>query len=116
MILERKTESSAAPRIAAGTVQVRNVELASGDLKAGAVLGRLTSGGAFALSASAASDGSQTPYVVLAHDADASSDPVEVTVIVAGPVKAEELILGAGHDLGEVAWALRDVGIIVKGV
>lgn len=60
------------------------VTLASGAgaLKTGALLGRITTGGKYQLSAPGASDGSQAPAAVLLIDADATSADAPAVVLV----------------------------------
>lgn len=93
-------------------LQSRSITLVTGqNLKRGAVLGKITSGGKYTLSASASSDGSQTPSVILAEDTDASGGD-KVTVAYFGGVFDETLLtLGAGHTSASIREALRDVGI-----
>ncbi|MAC81482.1 MAG: head decoration protein [Rhodobacteraceae bacterium] len=55
---------------------------AGADLTAGAVLGKITASGKFALSAPGASDGSEDPVAVLLADAAAASADVEKALIV----------------------------------
>ena len=76
-------------------------------LQAGAVLGRITSGGAYQLSVAGAVDGSEAPIAVLLLDADASSADVEAPVLFAGEVDASKLSFGTGHTATTVdaAWA-----------
>ncbi|SDX90244.1 Bacteriophage lambda head decoration protein D [Albimonas donghaensis] len=76
-------------------------------LAAGAVLGRITTGGKYLLSASGASDGSQAPKAILAEAADASDGDVEALVYVAGSFDVDKLSFGTGHTAASVATALR---------
>lgn len=67
--------------------------------------------GKYKLSASAATDGSQTPVVVLAETTDATSAD-KVTVAYFGGVFDENLITyGTGHTAASVRETLRDIGI-----
>lgn len=87
----------------------------SAALTRGAVLGKITTGGKFILSALAAADGSQTPYVILAEDCDASGgDVTNVAVYVKGEFNENALNFGTGHDATTVKAPLRDVGIHTK--
>lgn len=82
------------------------------NLKRGAVVGKITTGGKLTLSLSASSDGSQTPYGVLLDDYDASAgDLANVGIIVKGEVNENALILGAGHTLVSIREGLRDQGL-----
>lgn len=87
----------------------------SAALKRGAVLGQITTGGKYILSASAAIDGSQTPYAILAEDCDASAgDVTSVAVYIKGEFNANVLSFGTGHTAATTKAALRDVGILIK--
>lgn len=86
----------------------RKVTIASSAaLEAGAVLGRITSGGKYILSASGAGDGSQTPSAILAEAADASGGDVEALVYLAGDFAADKLSFGTGHTATTVETAFR---------
>ena len=66
------------------------------------------------LSATAATDGSHLPQVVLMHDADATAAPVEVLAYPRGDFASSALSYGAGHSLATVRepLRLRDIHII----
>lgn len=102
----------------AGTTQVVSDIVTIGQsasLKRGAVLGKITTGGKYILSASAASDGSQTPYAILAEDVDATSaDVTNVAVYIKGEFNENALSFGTGHTASSVKASLRDAGIYVK--
>ena len=84
------------------------VTIAAGaNLARGAVLGRITASGKHILSASAAIDGSQTPNLVLAIDANAAAADVAAVAYAAGALDADKLILGAGHTKATVEAAFR---------
>ncbi|MBX6382086.1 MAG: head decoration protein [Microbispora sp.] len=86
------------------------------NLTRGAVLGRITASGKLTLSTSAANDGSETPYAILAEDTDASGGDKTCTVYVAGEFNANALTFGTGHTATTAATvaALRDAGIYLK--
>lgn len=93
------------------------VTIASGGtaLKRGAVLGKITTGGKYMLSASAAADGSETANVILAEDCDPSAaDVTNVAVYVKGEFNANALSFGTGHTAASVKAPLRDAGIYIK--
>ncbi|WP_297525135.1 head decoration protein [Sulfurovum sp.] len=104
--------------LVAGTTQLvtDSVTIASGAaLTRGAVLGKVTADGKYKLSASAASDGSETAYAVLAEDVDASStDVAGAAVYIKGEFNENALNFGAGHTADSVKPQLRTVGIFVK--
>lgn len=104
--------------VVAGPTTTRSITLTAGNLLRGSVLGATDIGsdsdssGNYKLSASAASDGSQTPACVLAEDCDASGGAKEtIAYFAAGGLNEEQLHFGTGHDKYSVREALRDVGI-----
>ncbi|MBS7669342.1 head decoration protein [Croceicoccus gelatinilyticus] len=100
--------------IAGGTYTTRVVTLLSGEVRsAGAVLGKITSGGKYKLSASAAGDGSEDVALVLAHDADASGGDIEVLCYetCSGGVVGSALTLGTGHTIASIRDAMRAIGL-----
>ena len=90
----------------------RSITLISGqNLKRGALLGKITTGGKYTLSLSASSDGSQTPAVVLAEDCDASGGDKAAIAYFAGTFDENAVIYGTGQTAAGVRETLRDVGI-----
>jgi hypothetical protein len=95
----------------------RAITLFSGTLLRGSVLGAQDIGsdsdasGNYILSTTSASDGSQTPSVILAEDCDASLGPKETVGYFGGTFNEEQLHFGAGHDKYTVREPLRDKGI-----
>ena len=86
----------------------RRITVASGEnLKRGCVLGKVTADGKYKASAAAASDGSQTPDLILAEDIDATSG----LAYARGDFAASALSFGTGHDAASVTEALRTKGI-----
>lgn len=76
----------------------RSVTIAAGEnLVRGAVLGRVSSGDTYKLSASGAGDGSQTPVAVLAEDVDATGGAVTAPAYFSGEFAADKLTFGTGH-------------------
>jgi hypothetical protein len=55
----------------------------------------------------AATDGSQVPYAILAHEADASEDPVSVIAYTEGDFALNQITVGAGLTVAGVEEALR---------
>lgn len=93
----------------------RVVTIAAGaDLAKGAVLGRITANGKFKLSASASSDGSQTPDAILAEKANAASADAQAVIYFSGEFNETALILGAGHTLDSIRIALRAKSIFLR--
>jgi len=90
----------------------RQVTIASGQtLPRGAVLGKITSGGAYTLSASAAEDGSQTPDLILGEAVDASGGAKQALAYARGDFDARAVTLGAGHTVPSITEGLRAKGI-----
>lgn len=71
------------------------------------------SNGEYRLSASAASDGSQTPDCILAQDVDSSAGDVQAMAYIRGDFNASALTIGDGHSAAALADALRSKGIAV---
>lgn len=82
---------------APGTLSFDKATLASGqNLKAGTVLGKLTSGGHLAAYDNDASDGTQTAVAILYADTDASAAATPCTVIARlAEVASSKLVWGA---------------------
>ena len=97
--------------ICPGTGRVRTIASGSGVLKRGTVLGKITASGKMTISLTAATDGSQTPYVVLAEDVDATSADVDAVCYFSGVLNANKLIYGTGHSLTTVFDPFRQVDI-----
>jgi len=93
-------------------LQTRKITLISGqNLKRGAVLGKITTGGKYTLSLSASSDGSQTAAVILAEDTDASAGDKSTVAYFGGVFDENALTFGTAHTAASVRESLRDVGI-----
>lgn len=105
-------------RLVAGLTQIVTIPLTliSGqNLARGAVVGVITASGKLTLSLSAAADGSQTPYGILADDCNATAgDLANCPVHVAGEFNEAALILGASHTIASIRAGLRDRGIFLK--
>lgn len=92
-------------------VITRNITILSGqNLKRGAVIGNITASDKYTLSASAAADGSQTPSLVMAIDADATGGDLVAAAYASGAFDSTKLILGAGHTAASVEAAFRKEG------
>lgn len=98
-------------------IQSRKVTLVSGqNLARGAVLGKITTGGKYTLSLSAAGDGSQTPNAILAEACDASGGDKECLVYIGGVFNEKALIFGTAHTADSTREGLRDQGIYITKV
>jgi hypothetical protein len=90
----------------------RKVTLISGqNLVRGAVLGKITASGKYNLSLSGASDGSQTPDLILAEDCDASGGDKEALCYARGDFNETALTLGTAHTAASIREGLRAKGI-----
>ena len=69
--------------------------------------------GKYKLSLAAAVDGSQTPDMVLAYDADASAGDLEAIAYETTNVVAGALTLGTGHTVASIREGLRLKGILI---
>ena len=90
------------------------IPAASTPLSRGSMLGQITANGKYILAASAASDGSQTPAMVLAFDIPASAVDVVASAYDEGSFVSEKLIFGAGHTAATVEAALRAAHIDIR--
>lgn len=106
--------SNTPDRLIAGTSPLitRKVTLISGqNLARGAVLGKITTGGKYNLSLSAAVDGSQTPDLILAEAADATAGDVEAVAYATGEFNQSALTIGTAHTADSIREGLRVKGI-----
>lgn len=93
----------------------RIITIASGSaLTKGSVLGRVTASGKFSLSASDASDGSETPDAILAEDVDASAEDKQAVVYFSGEFNETALTLGNGHTLESIRAGLRSKSLFLR--
>jgi hypothetical protein len=83
------------------------------NLVRGAVLGKITASGKYNLSLSAASDGSQTPDLILAEDVNATSGDKTAIAYSRGDFNARFLTIGAGHTAASIKEGLRVKNIIL---
>lgn len=91
----------------------RKITVASGAgiLARGTVLGKITASGKYLKSASGASDGSQTPDLILAEDVDATSADAEALAYARGDFNSNALTLGTGHTVASITEGLRAKGV-----
>lgn len=95
-------------------IRTRLVTLVSGqNVARGAVLGIITTGGKYTLSASASADGSQVPSAIAAEAVDATGGDKQIVVYEAGDFNEDKLILGAGHTVASIRQGLRDLSIFL---
>lgn len=107
--------SSSFDKLVAGNAHLlvsRQITLISGqNLTRGAVLGKITASGKYNLSLSAASDGSQTPDLILAEDCDASGGDKTALAYERGDFNVNALTLGTAHTAASIKEGLRDKNI-----
>ena len=82
-------------------------------LPQGAVLGQITATGAYVLSITTATDGSEVPVAILAQPTDATSD-VEGHLFLSGEFNAHALTLGSGHTLASVTESFRTRSLFIR--
>ena len=81
------------------------------NLVRGAVVGKITASGKVNLSLSAAVDGSQNVFGIVADDVDATAGDKQVTIYTAGDFNENEMTYGTGHTADSVRDAFRALGI-----
>lgn len=95
-------------------IVTHKITLAQGQkLKRGALLGKVTAGGKYKLSATGAGDGSEKPSAVLVHNHDTSDGDAEATVYVRGNFNAAAMTFGNGHTADSVRDELHALGIVI---
>ncbi len=112
------TESSVVDRLFAGHQQLETdtgVLITGQNLVRGSVLGKITASGKLTLSLSAAGDGSEAPFAILAHDTDATAaDNDSTPIYLTGDFSDNAIVLGAGHTAASIKDGLRNIGIFLK--
>lgn len=92
----------------------KKITLISGqNLARGAVLGKITASGKYALATSGAVDGSQVPDAILVGDTNATSADTEALAYYAGFFNSNALILGGGLTVSSIWEVLREKGIML---
>lgn len=76
------------------------------NLVRGTLVGRITASGKVINSLTAAGDGSQVPYGIVAQDVDATAADKEALIYVSGTFNAHKVTLGAGWTAATAARAL----------
>jgi hypothetical protein len=88
------------------------VTVASGqNLTRGSVLGLKTADEQGVLVDSAATDGTENPYCILAEDVDASEAEVEAPVYLSGEFNEDALVFGGSDTIADHRAALRDLSL-----
>jgi hypothetical protein len=91
-----------------------NIVSGAGKLARGTVLGQITASGKLKLVNSANTDGSKTPYAVLAEDADASSADAAAPLYLTGEFNENHLVFGGSDTVDTHRAALRALSIFAK--
>lgn len=80
----------------------------------GALLGKVTASGKFALSLAAATDGSETPRAIAVEDCDASLADAACLVYLEGVFNEDAVTYGTGHTAASVKQGLWDYNIYLQ--
>jgi hypothetical protein len=80
----------------------------------GTLLGKITVGGKYIASLSAAGDGSEVPSAILAEDVDATAGDKAAIAYIAGEFNERQITFGDDHTAASVKAGLRDMGIYLK--
>jgi hypothetical protein len=100
--------------IIGGEIKTRTIVIPTGQtIKRGTVLGKITSGGKYIKSLSAASDGSQTPDLIAAEDVTTTGDYTTLAY-EAGIFNASALDIGTAHTIASIQEGLRVKGIYME--
>lgn len=91
--------------------EVNTIVSGAGDLVAGTVLGKITASGKLTPVNDANADGSESPYAVLAQDADASAADVEAVTYLSGDFNESALVFGGDDTIDDHRDTLRTLGI-----
>lgn len=109
-----KTEGVFTPdNLVAGDFPImsRKVVVASGaELSRGDCVGQISASGKYALVSSGATDGSESPKAIVAHDVDASGGDAEAMVYISGEFNGNAVNVN-DLDAAEARDALRPLGI-----
>lgn len=87
----------------------------SGALVRGTVLGKVTASGKLAIVDATKSDGTETPYAVLAEGVDATSADKNAPIYLTGQFNPGALTVGSGT-VASYATAMRKVSLFQKAV
>lgn len=92
----------------------RKIIIVSGqNLARGAVIGKITASGKYALSLSGATDGSEVPDLILAETTDASGADTSALAYSRGDFTTQALTIGASHTAASITEGLRTKGIVL---
>lgn len=86
----------------------------AGDLVAGTVLGKITTGGKLTVVDDSLANGAENPHAILAHDVDASAADAEAIVYESGHFNESALTFGGDDTADDHRAALRGLGIYLS--
>lgn len=86
----------------------------AGALTRGTVLGLVTASGKLTIVDSSKSDGTETPYAVLAEDVDATSADKTCAVYLTGEFNIDKLVFGGSDTAATHKVNARKIGIFFK--
>lgn len=86
----------------------------AGVLTRGTVLGLVTASGKLTIVDSSKSDGTETPYAVLAEDVDATSADKTCAVYLTGEFNIDKLVFGGSDTAATHKVNARKIGIFFK--
>ncbi|MBC7843779.1 MAG: head decoration protein [Gemmatimonadaceae bacterium] len=98
-------------------VETKEVDIPAGaEIVKGSVMGRITSGGNYVLSLTAAGDGSQNPSAILLQTVEVSGGARKGLIGRTGNYAAFKLVYGTGHSRATVEEPLRALSIFLTDV
>lgn len=90
------------------------VTIVSGqNLAAGSLLGQITTGGKYALSLAASSDGSEAPVAIIPEACDASGGDKSAFVYFLAEVNEAKVVFGTGHTAASQRRRLAQLGLLL---
>ena len=98
------------PRVTAWAV----IASGAGVLVRGTVLGQITASGKCVAVLSTLSNGAQTPYAVLAEDADATSADAQAPIYLTGEFDQNQLVFGGTDTIATHRKAMRALSMFAK--
>lgn len=97
-------------------VVTETATIAAGNLTKGTVLGLITANGKLAIVDSTKSDGTQTPYAILAEATDASGGDKVAPVYLTGEFNQAALVFGGTDTYATHKAAARKIGLFFKSL
>jgi len=113
------TETFTPENLFAGNVYpvvTEKATITGGNYARGTVLGMVTASGKLTIVDSTKSDGTETPYAILADAVDASSDDKVAAVYLTGEFNQAALVFGGTDTYATHKVAARKVGLFFKPI